>query len=283
MVAVNFMERDRGWRSPAQKKLVPTPDGLALAKRVRNLLPPGFTELSQAEKAKRMGPWISQQGVSILLAGKAVRPRYLPELARWLSDQNQRLITVEDLVPSRFAKKRRPSYLAEVPRATNGAIHYPPDPVKSEKVPVKYVASGQLVETLGDREPTEFVGRYLGRAEYSMAIQYAVLLESGCVNKKFSEGSTVWCVPTAEVIGGLASDQFVHAVRISEDGSMEEHSVRLLKMRPGRIELSPYSFDESQQTYVFDSATHLQLGMTGRPFRLEIKGVVIAGICQVRL
>jgi hypothetical protein len=109
MIAVSVMERDRGWKKPpAQKKLVPTPAGKELAKRVIALLPPGFLELSQAEKAKKMGPWISQQGVSILLAGKAVRPRYLPELAEWLSEQNQRLITDKDLVPSRFAKKKAP-------------------------------------------------------------------------------------------------------------------------------------------------------------------------------
>jgi hypothetical protein len=284
MMSVSAMERERGWRKPpAQKKLVPTPAGNELAKRVKALLPPGFYELSQAEKAKKMGPWISQQGVSILLAGKAVRPRYLPELARWLSEQNQRQITVEDLVPSKFARKKRPAYLAEVPPlVTNGAVH-PADPVDSEKVPVKYVAYGRFVEITGDQAATEFVGRYVSRPEYTGANQYGVLLESSCVNRKFSEGSVVWCIPTAEVIGGLDSGQYVHAVRTAEDGMLEEHSIRVLKRRPGRIELHPYSFDETLHPYVFDSATYLQIDVKGRPFRLEIKGVVVAGICQARL
>jgi hypothetical protein len=170
-----------------------------------------------------------------------------------------------------------------LPTSSGEIIQVPADPIEAEKVPVRFVASGQFTESVGDGEPTEFVGRYLGRAEYSLANQYAVLLESSCVNKMFAEGSTVWCIPTEEVIGGLATNQYVHVVRISEENHMEEHSIRLLKQRPGRIELHPDSFDEGKQVYIFDSATKLQLGMKGRPFRLEIKGVAIAGIRQVRL
>jgi hypothetical protein len=198
-----------------------------------------------------MGPWISQQGVSILLAGKAVRPRYLPELAQWLSEQNQRLITVEDLVPSKFARKKRPAYLAEVPTPTSSGESSKSRLTRSRQ---KKSQSG-LSPPANSPNPLATASQQNSSAATSVGPNIAWPTNTRSCSKvavltrSSQRARVVWCIPVAEVMGGLATDQYVHVVRISEENHMEEHSIRLLKMRPGRIELHPDSFDESKQTY----------------------------------